>query len=336
MTAEQISESDNLNQAVIQWGYQYLLSHGYMVKSNLPENVINTPWSYVVRFSTSDGDIYLKHTPALLSLEAPIISILETQFEASVPTVIAHNTQLHCFLMKDAGRPLREILKKQFNTKLYCKAINQFTLLQLAAANHTNVFLEIGVPDWRLDKFPDLYKELLSQKNILIEDGLSEIEIIELKALFPKVLSLCQKLSGYSIKQTIVQPDFSDNNILIDTLSQKFTTIDLGEIVISHPFFSLVNCLQQIKKHYRFDFEDEPYLRIRDACLENYKNIISEKHLSEAFEITQTLWLIYDSLANDRLRLACDKDQLIAFQRRGRLTNTLKEFIARNSCQNLL
>ena len=91
---------------------------------------------------------------------------------------------------------------------------------------------------------------MLSQKDILIADGLSEIEISELEALLPKVSNLCKKLSDYSIKQTIVQPDFNDNNTLIDDISQDITIIDLGEIVISHPFFSLLNCLQQIKKHH--------------------------------------------------------------------------------------
>ncbi len=57
--------------------------------------------------------------------------------------------------------------------------------------------------------------------------------------LLPKASILCKKLSDYSIKQTIVQPDFNDNNTLIDNVS-NITTIDLGEIVISHPFFSLL------------------------------------------------------------------------------------------------
>lgn len=63
----------NLNKKIIQWASQYLSSHGYTLKSKLPENVLNTPWSDVVRFATSEGYIYLKHTPALLALEAPVI-----------------------------------------------------------------------------------------------------------------------------------------------------------------------------------------------------------------------------------------------------------------------
>src|SRR5437899_9922962 len=108
-------ENNNLNKEVIQWASQYLSSHGYKLINNLPENVQSTPWSYVVRFATADGYIYLKHTPKLLALEAHIIQILHDQFQLSVPTVIAHHAELNCFLMKDAGRSLREVLKKQFD-----------------------------------------------------------------------------------------------------------------------------------------------------------------------------------------------------------------------------
>ena len=322
-----MKENDSLNEKIIQWASQYLSSHGYTLKSKLPENVLNTPWSNVVRFATSDGYIYLKKTPALLALEAPIIQILHDQFNASVPIVIARNTELNCFLMKDAGRPLREILKQQFDAALFCRAIDQFTSLQLATADNVDVFLDIGVPDWRLDKLPDLYMELLSQKEMLIEDGLSEIDISKLETLSPRVSNLCKKLSSYSIRQTIVQPDFNDNNTLIDDISQNITIIDLGEIVISHPFFSLVNCLHQIKKHHGLTIKDDTYLRIMDACLKNYMNLDSKTHLLEAFEIAQTLWFVYWALANYRLRLACDQTKFMSFQMHGRLHDSLKEFM---------
>jgi hypothetical protein len=55
--------SNDLDNEIIQWGSQCLLSHGYSLKSNLPEVVQNTPWSFVIRFATSDGYVYLKHTP---------------------------------------------------------------------------------------------------------------------------------------------------------------------------------------------------------------------------------------------------------------------------------
>jgi len=319
-----------LNSEIIQWGSEYLKSHGYTLESHLPEDVQDTPWSYVVRFLTTDGYIYLKHTPKLLALEPTIIQILQDQFHASVPKVIAHNAELNCFLMKDAGRPLREILKQQFDVSLFCKAIHQFTSMQLAVAGHVNIFLDIGVPDWRLEKLPDLYMQLFSQKEILIADGLTEREISELEKLLPKVSRLCQKLSNYAIKPSIVQPDFNDNNTLVDDTSRDITIIDLGEIVISHPFFSLINCLQQAKKHHSLTDEDDTYLKLIDACLKNYMIFVSKKNLLEAFAIARILFFIYGALGNYRLIAACDRERLSAssFQRHGRPSIPLKEFMA--------
>lgn len=316
---------DSIND-VIQWGIAYLSSHGYTLKSNVPENVQDRPWSYVVRFATTDGYIYLKRTPKLIALEANITQILHGQFHAPVPEVIAHNAELNSFLMKDAGSPLRPILKEKFKAELLCKGIHQLTSLQLDVAGHVDVFIDIGVPDWRLDKLPHLYEQLMAKKDILIADGLSEIEISELNTLPPKISHLCEKLADYSIKQTIVQPDFHDNNLVIDDAG-NITIIDLGEIVISHPFFSLINCLRQTKKHHALTDVDDAYLQIMDACLENYVNVESKKRLLDALVIAQILWFAYGALANVRLMEACGIETLMAFQP-GRLSSELKELLA--------
>lgn len=328
MTTVSITGNSYPNKEIIQWGCQYLLTHGYKLKNTLPEEIQDTPWSYVVRFTTRNGYIYLKHTPHLLALEARILQILHDQFHASVPEVIANNTELNCFLMKDAGKPLREILKQKFDLTLFCNAIDQFTSMQLAVADHVNVFIGMGVPDWRLKKLPDLYMQLLAKKKILITDGLSENEMSELEKLLPKVIYLCKKLSDYSIKQTIVQPDFNDNNTLIADISQKITIIDLGEIAISHPFFSLINCLQQAEKHHGLRDGDNTYRQLIDACLKNYRIFDSTQHLLEAFALARLLFFIYRALCNYRLKIACDKTGFTeSFQRHGRPSIPLKEFM---------
>lgn len=312
---------------VIQWGCNYLSSQGYTLKSNLPEHVKDTPWSYLLRFATSDGYIYLKHTPHQLAFEAEIIQILRDKFHAPVAEVIAYNPELDCFLMKDAGRPLRVILKEKFDPDLYCKAIDQFTSMQIAVADHVKVFIDIGVPDWRLDKLSDLFRQLLSQKDVLITDGLSELEINELEKLQPKISSLCKKLSGYSIKQTIVQPDFHDNNLLVNDISKKITIIDLGEIVISHPLFSLINCLRQVKKHHSLTDDNDAYQQIRDTCLKNYMNGESKQNVLDALAIAEILLYVYGALAGYRLMIACGKEKLMTFQP-GKFGDEFKALIA--------
>lgn len=313
--------NDKLNDA-LEWAMTAL----QQTKLNT-EIVVQTPWSSVIRINTGDELFYLKTTPALIALESKIIQLLHDQFHAPVPTVIAHNPKLHCFLMKDAGTSLRSILKKKFDTDLLCKAIEQFTALQITVANHVDDFIAIGVPDWRLNKMPDLYSQAILQKDLLMADGLSELEMSELEKLHPKITDLCKKLSGYAIKQTIVQPDFNHNNTLIDDQSKAITIIDLGEISISHPFFSLLNCLHVIKKHHALTNEDAAYLKAKHACLKNYMKFESEKNVEDCFRIAHVLWLVYGLLAHDRLIHACGQEQLLSFQR-GKLSEMLKELIA--------
>jgi hypothetical protein len=321
------SQTDNQQHDIMQWACKELSSCGYKLNTRSPEIVCNTPWSYVIRFITNYGYVYLKHVPALIALESNVIQILHGQFHVAVPIIIAQNSQLNCFLMKDAGVSLRSILKVQFDTALLCKAVEQFTSLQMIVADHVNIFIDIGVPDWRLNKIPDLYKEIILQKDFLRANDLTEMEIAGLEILSPKVAILCQKLSNYSIKQTIVQPDFSDNNILIANSLQDVTFIDMGEVAISHPFFSLINCLQVIKRHHALVDTDESYLRIRNAYLGNFVGVESTENVFAAFELAQPVWFVYALFAHHRLMQACDKEKLMILQH-GKLKSVLKDFMA--------
>ena len=96
--------------------------------------------------------------------------------------------------------------------------------------------------------------------------------------------------------------------------------------MISHPFFSLITCLRQAKKHHALTEEDNAYQQLVDACFKNYMNAESKQHLLDAFAIAQTLWFVYEALANDRLMDACGRKKLMSFQP-GRLSDILRELL---------
>lgn len=288
--------------------------------------LLNTPWSSVMAINTAVSTVYLKHMPEQIALEPDIIRHLKNQFNASVPEVIADNKELNCFLMKDAGIPLRTTLKKKFNVDLMCEAIHQYTKLQISMGNHVEGLLELGVPDWRVDKLAELFANLLEQKDLLISDGLSEDEMSQLKSLLPNITLMCEKLSSFAVHDTLVQCDFHDNNILFDKNTDSFTYIDLGEVVISHPFFSLVACLWQMHKHYDVKEPDANFQKIQASCFKNFMAINTEENILGAFKISKVLWYVYEVLAQYRLIEACDREKMMGFQK-GKLSKTLKSFI---------
>jgi hypothetical protein len=302
----------NPHKAVNQWAYDELISRGYALLSDQPEIIQITPWSYVARFKTSHEYIYLKNTPKKIALEASIIHILHDQWSAPVPTMIAHNESLNSFVMKDVGSTVRSILKQHFDSALVIQYVDQFASLQLSIVDKIDVLMNIGVPDWRLEKMPLLYKDIISNDVMLLAEGLSHQKIRELLDLYSIISNHCDTLSTFKIKPSLVQPDFNDNNTLIDPKSGVITFIDLGEIAISHPFFSMMNCLHIIKKQYGLTDQCEAYLQIKMAYLKKFLQVESEKNLLSAFEAAQKLWYVYAILASYRLIEACGYENLKA------------------------
>jgi hypothetical protein len=104
------------------WGVGCLASRGYSIEQK-PEVILSTPWSTIYRIPTTTETFYLKKTPApiFLSNEPKIIQHLFNHFHANVPVITDINEDLHCFLMNDAGIPLRQRLKLKFEPDfLYC------------------------------------------------------------------------------------------------------------------------------------------------------------------------------------------------------------------------
>ncbi len=318
----------------IEWAKACLASHGYTI-SNTPEYIQTTPWSSVIRFLTSTNDyIYLKQMPPALSLEPIITQILYEQFHASVPIIIDSNKELNCFLMQDSGNPLRDFFKSNFQPSLLCEGIKQYGFIQYATAEHINVFFDLGVPDWRLEKLPALYVQLISQENLLIQDGLTADELGILHKLHPQFSSMCESLSSYKILETLDHCDFHDNNILIESNTNKMTIIDWGESVVTHPFFSLISCLRDTTFRYHLKEDDKIFLELQNACFANdLFDGKSKNNLSAAILLARYLWPIYSALGNYRLIMASDIKEFKTFSENrtlsGRMTRAFKEFLGR-------
>jgi hypothetical protein len=312
---------------ILTWGTDYLISNGYNIQSQ--NAVVETPWSIVIRFSTSKGDVYLKQMPAVIAREPMIFQILANQFQAKVPHVMAINDELHCFLMLDAGLKLRDYLKNDFQPNLLSEALKVYTALQRSTENDLEPFFALGVPDWRVNKLPELYEQMISQEALLKEDGLSDKELQELHDLSSQFSKQCELLSQYQIPATLNIYDINTNNILIDPHSKKMTCIDLGEAVITHPFFSLHTYLYQASLHHSVKESDEIYLQLQEACLEKWLDVMARDKLLEAFMLTKQFWPVYSVLSSYRLINIIGLEAFKSFyaNRPNRLTNFLKEHI---------
>lgn len=317
---------------IINWATGYLDSKGYSLVEK-PEIIQETPWSKVIRLSTLHGDFYLKQPVPLLAKEASVIQLLAHQFNASVPCIEANNDELHCFLMKDAGISLRKHLNEENKTNLLCQAIKQFSSFQRSTESSIQPFLKLGIPDWRLSQLSQLYEEIINDKDFLKADGLKNAELDKLNYLSALVAEQLKELSRYGICETVVQPDFNTNNILISPDTLKLTIIDLGELAISHPFFSLHNFLYTATIHHTVKEQDLTWDQMIEASIENWLDLWPKTKLVEGYRLSKKLWPIYSVCANYHFMHCVDLKALNSWyaNKPNRLANTFRQYIASNA-----
>lgn len=313
------------NSSHIEWAIQQLNVIGYQIHNMMPEIVQQTPWSEVSRFDTNKGFVFLKKVPPSLSIEAKIIRILLEKFHAHVPTLIANNDAEHCFLMQDAGIPLHRFFKDNFQAKILVQIVQEYSEFQLSTIESIDFFLKEGLPDWRLEKLPKLYQDLIEHESLLREDGLNQDELITLKELAPEFTSICEKLSRYKIKDTFGHADFHDKNIVINPQTQKTTMIDLGEVVITHPFFSFLHCLHMAKEN--FAISDLQYDEIKIECFKPWFALESQEHLFEILTLIQQCWSIHAILGEFRLINSVAPAESQELCRQGRFANKFRHWI---------
>lgn len=305
---------------LIQWGNQILKIHDLVPKKFF--TIIITPWSEVYAFETNDGLYYLKKTSSELFIEVKVLEKLASSFNHFVPKLIASNESLNCFITKDAGISLRTYLHQTLDFEYLYQALEKFLNMQRQIEKSVNDYLILGVPGWRLEQLPELFTNLLNDQTMLSKEGVSQLEIQQLKGLKTKLQTQCDALASFGIPETLVQADFHTNNMVIDPITKQLSFLDLGEVVITHPFFSIINFLLQAVKHFGLKKEDEPYQKLIQICERYWPDF------QEVLPKVEAIFPVYSALGCYRLMKSVDIEGYYQFyNNRHQLADSLREYL---------
>lgn len=132
--------------AIHDWAVTALNEQG-MTATRAPDLVRAMPWSQVWRLPTAQGDVFLKHMGSLFAHEPRILRFLSEKLRAPVPEIIADNPALQCFLMRDAGLPLRPLLLADYQPELIAQALQTCARIQQQTLPHIETLLQLGAMD---------------------------------------------------------------------------------------------------------------------------------------------------------------------------------------------
>lgn len=230
--------------------------------------IVETPWSTVLKINTQDGPVYLKQTPSDLFIEFEILKKCRDLCQVNdIPEIIKVNESLRCGLMKSCGEAsLRTMFNEHLNVDLLINGLQVYRKIQQATAPHVDGFIQLGVPDWRLERFPKLYHDFVSNEEFLLTHGLEMAQVNLLQEGVHKIKNLSQALLNYGILPCLDHSDFHENNMLFNNATKKISIIDLGETAINHPLFSLAAFLKTSCERYNIMIDSMDYQKLYTAC----------------------------------------------------------------------
>ncbi|MCS5712366.1 phosphotransferase [Candidatus Berkiella aquae] len=274
-----------MQEEIIDWAKQTLNTQGYQILAE-PSMVRSMPWSEVMCFVTSQGNVYLKSMAPAFSNEPRLLHYLNQCHFKHVPILLAQHEASNCFLMKDAGANLREKLKQRYDVLLVAKALQNYAQLQVNCIHHVNKLFACGVSDYRLSKLPEYFQTFFTDHlDIIIGDGLSLAEVDVLKNQQAVFSSLCHELEKLGMPETLEQGDFHDNNLLIK--DNEITIHDFGDACISHPFFSIVSYLHSAGRHHVLTLAEQETLKAH--YLQPWASYAESSVLMRAYDLAYCL-----------------------------------------------
>jgi hypothetical protein len=99
----------------------------------------------------------------------------------------------------------------------------------------------------------------------------------------------------------------------------------LGEVAITHPFFSFHNCLHRAQEN--FSLSESQYQQLQKNCFEPWLAFESQTHLFEILAIMKQCWSIHAVLGEWRLIQSVDRASYQHLKREGRFATKLRFWI---------
>jgi Phosphotransferase enzyme family len=255
------------------------------------------PWSTVLRVPTTGGDLYFKASAPVQAFEVPLLALLLEDFADRLPEVLAHDVDRAWMLMRDAGVPLREIVKTRRDVHHWLATVPLYAEIQIAAARRVPELLDLGVPDLRLERLPDVFDELVARADVAADERAA------LHGLRPRLAALCEELAQDGIPETLQHNDLHFNNVLVRDGHHRI--FDWGDSSISHPFQTMRVTIAFLKWTLGIVGDDEIDRQVRDAYLEPWSAFGPRDVLLRSFDLARIVGGVSDALTEDRVVTAC-------------------------------
>jgi Phosphotransferase enzyme family len=274
------------------------------------------PWSTVLRFPTTAGDVWFKACMPALTHEVAVVEALSSRCPDCLPELLAADPARGWMLQSDAGTQLRELA----DPERWLEILPRYAQLQIDAAEVAEPLLGAGAPDRRLAALPAALDDLLGRQR-----GLETAVAAELRERDGRIAELCDELAALGLPETIQHDDLHSANVFVR--DGAYLIVDWGDACISQPFLTLHVTMRVLAYELGLSERAPELDRFRDAYLEPWTAFRPAGELAAALPAADLLgalgralnWQLvaegappagraeYDEDVADRLRLLAER-----------------------------
>lgn len=249
--------------------------------------------SCTMKVATRTGDVYFKATPPFMAHEGSAMQAVAQRCPELLPPPLATHAERGWLLMADYGG---EMLHECEDIARWEDALRLFSDAQVEQVEHIGYWLSRNIPDRRLSRMVEMIDPLIAGCVQMLTggaNGLSESEIGGLRSISMPLKLMCARLAQLGVPHTLVHGDLGGNILMQE---DRYTFFDWTDVCVSHPFFEMAT----ISGAY-FDesvLKDNPNaeIRLRDAYLEPWAEVMPMERLVEAFEVSRPLGALHQTM----------------------------------------
>jgi hypothetical protein len=243
------------------------------------------PWATVFRAQTDRGEVYLKLCGPSQAFEPALTALLAGTAAGLVPEVLAIHPREPWMLLAGGGEKLRDVLGGPALLDAWAALVPRYAELQRAFLGRDDAVLACGTPDHRLERVVgDLRVAAENERVLAATSGtFGPHDRERLRALLPHLEARCAELGSAGIGPTIQHDDLHDANALSN--GARTVIFDWGDACLTHPFLSLGVLLKAAAHRAGLDADDAAILRLRDAYLEPWTDLLPGRALEELADL---------------------------------------------------
>ncbi|MFA6016277.1 MAG: CapA family protein [Gallionellaceae bacterium] len=223
------------------WVVSVLTERGISPKPEAVRLVRNNPWGLVFCLMTNKGRIFFKAQSHANRHEPCLLETLSAKWPDLIPLPLGIQRESAWMITADYGHTLLDIHGQKMTPEIWRKLLPRLAEIQIESCQDVSRWLELGVPDRRLEKLPEQLAKLLNDEQAISlgeAAGLSREERDQALDLLPFFEKCCRKLAEQTFSAGLDQGDLHAGNIL--SRDSQFVFSDWGDASVSHPFCSLL------------------------------------------------------------------------------------------------